>query len=130
MITYKKGVSTQLSTHFNALEFACPCTVCAVTLIEPYLVSLLESTRTILGKSIKINSGYRCPAHQLSLEAMGYPTVKNSQHLVGGAADIQAEGIGGVDLEKAARRAGFKAVGVAETWCHVDIRPDNHSWKY
>jgi hypothetical protein len=49
---------------------------------------------------------------------------------MGAAADIYT-GDPGKDLEKEARGSGFKAVGVADFWVHLDVRADrDRSWMY
>lgn len=37
----------------------------------------------------------------------------------------------GLELEKAARAVGFKAVGIGHNWVHLDIRMDKERrWEY
>lgn len=132
---YKKGSNAQLSTHFNLREFDCKCTHCQETLIDPELINKLEVLRTNLGeKPIRINSGYRCHAYQNELRLRGYETAsRTSEHELGRAADVAetSHGIPGGTLEKAARLAGFKAVGVGGYWIHVDLREDKERrWTY
>ena len=135
MAIYKKGARTQLSTHFNQSEFDCSCDQCTITIIDPKLIDLLEKMRTALKTPIQINSGYRCAHKQEMLRIQGYETaVGISQHELGKAADLQ-NGISlGFELEAAARQAGFKAVGQAQIWIHVDLRGIENgverAWKY
>jgi uncharacterized protein YcbK (DUF882 family) len=123
MASYKKGTNVKLSTHFNSSEFSCSCDQCNITIIDPTLIVLLEAMRAILGTPIKINAGYRCAHKQDMLRLQGYETAKGiSTHQLGQAADIESGVWLGHELEDAARRAGFKAVGVAQTWVHCDLR--------
>ena len=55
---------------------------------------LLQPLREAIGKSISINSGYRCP--ELNKAVGGVPT---SQHVKGEAADLHIEGKAGYLLE-------------------------------
>jgi len=129
---YTKGKSIQLSTHFLSKEFDCPCTDCKETKIEGLLVSQLEAMRTILGSKLQITSGFRCEDYQNQLKLRGYETATGiSQHTLGNAADVTNGVSTGLELEEAARRAGFLAVGVGKHWVHVDLRNDKtRSWKY
>lgn len=122
---YSKDKNIQLSTHFWSKEFSCPCDDCKQTLIDKILVSQLEAMRTILGSKLRITSGYRCQDYQDQLALRGYETSKNSQHLLGKAADVTNGVSPGHELEDAARRAGFLAVGVGSNWVHVDLRGEN-----
>ncbi len=54
--------------------------------IEALVNNVLDPLREKYGKSIKVNSGYRCPRH--NEEVLG---ARNSQHMKGEAADICAE---------------------------------------
>lgn len=130
IITYKKDTNTQLSTHFNSSEFTCPCQDCKITLIDKDLVSHLEAMRTLLGSKLHITSGYRCQGYQDQLTLRGYETAKNSQHVLGRAADITDGVTPGMELEDMARRAGFESVGVGKAWVHVDLRPGYRRWVY
>ncbi len=123
MALYKKGSRTKISTNFNSSEFDCSCDQCTTTLVDPTLIVLLEAMRAILNTPIKIDSGYRCKHKQDMLRLLGYETATGiSTHQLGKAADISNGVALGHELEDAARRAGFKAVGKASTWIHVDTR--------
>jgi uncharacterized protein YcbK (DUF882 family) len=123
MAIYKKGDYVKLSDHFNSSEFMCSCDQCNITIIDPKLIVLLEEMRALLGTPIKINAGYRCQHKQDMLRLQGYETAKGtSTHQLGQAVDIESGVSLGHELEDAARRAGFKAVGVAATWVHLDTR--------
>lgn len=132
VLQYKKKEGRKLSDHFISDEFDCACGQCLFTLIDLALVERLEQVRTLLSAPIRINSGYRCQNYQAELRARGYETaVGISQHQLGKAADIMSEPITGLEIEKAARKAGFKAVGVGGTWVHVDMRDDKERrWEY
>jgi uncharacterized protein YcbK (DUF882 family) len=133
--TYPKKAGVKLSDHFTSSEFDCPCDSCTETLIDERLIELLEPTRRALGAPLRINSGYRCSQYQEALRLRGYETACGiSQHELGRAVDIMLSGDGeatGAEIERAARAAGFKAVGVGHNWCHVDLRDDKERrWEY
>ena len=54
--------------------------------LEALAEQMLEPARQRLGKPITVNSGYRCRIHNDKVSG-----VKNSQHLVGQAADVCCE---------------------------------------
>lgn len=128
---FNRGTNPQLSEHFNGREFECPCGACTLQVVQPGLIEKLEALRVALGQPIRVTSGFRCQAHQASLRERGYPTAKGvSQHELGGAADLTCEP---AHIERLKRLAcdHFKAVGVAETWLHVDVRQDQtRRWEY
>jgi uncharacterized protein YcbK (DUF882 family) len=132
---YPKKAKVKISDNFNSSEFDCPCSHCDSTLIDDRLIERLQRTRGILGVPLQINSAYRCKDYQEDLRRRGYETASGiSQHELGGAADVMRAGdshLSGEALEKAARKAGFKAVGVSTVWIHADVRDDKERrWEY
>ena len=90
---------------------------------------MLDVARNLSGVPYHVNSGFRCPAH--NLEVGGSET---SPHLKGFAADIQAK----TDFYKfrivmGAILAGFTRIGVGKTFVHLDCDPDKNGdrmWDY
>lgn len=89
----------------------------------------LQVLRDYLGASIKINSGYRSPSHNAKVGG-----VKNSQHVLGIAADISvvgktpkqvADAI--IKLQKEGKMAKG-GVGLYNTFVHFDVRGVNARW--
>ena len=108
---------TQMSEfkYFKTKEFACKC--CGKILINSNLIKMLDLAREILGKPIKIESGFRCKKH--NAEVGGSPT---SAHLDGDAADLRC--IGDENrylLVLALLSAGFTRIGLGKNFIHVDI---------
>lgn len=68
---------------------------------------------------IKINSGYRTQAHNKRLKN----SARNSQHLLGAAADIRIDGMATQELAAIARSIGVGGVGVYQSanFVHVDV---------
>jgi len=103
--------------HFKLSEFNCPC--CGGNRMHLEFLERLDKTRELAGFPFIINSGCRCPAH--NIEIKGSPT---SSHMRGWAADVQAE----TDHQKyklifAAQEAGFNRFGVYTAFIHLDCDP-------
>jgi uncharacterized protein YcbK (DUF882 family) len=104
-----------LSPHFSRWEFRDHRTG-EVVGPDPKLIEVLERIRSGTGRPLSIVSGYRSPATNRSVGG-----ARNSQHLVGRAADIAS---GRVTVLQAVR-AGATGVGHCGGWVvHVDVRPD------
>lgn len=115
---FKKGVKTQITKNFASTEFDCSCKRpdCTVTNIETDHVEALQKMRDKWGKSVKITSGYRCPAHNA---AEGGAT--NSRHKVSDATDIQVQGM--TPAQVADDCEHFNGLGRYDTFTHIDSRP-------
>lgn len=126
--TWKRGQGGQITAHFGRTEFECPCG-CPDQKIAVNLVAKLEEVRAALGEPIRVTSGYRCRAYQEDLARRGYETAKGiSQHELGNAADITTDAMASLQALVVKR---FKAVGVARTFIHVDLREDTtRRWFY
>ena len=103
-----------LTTNFSRDEFKCPC--CDASEINVGFVMRLQLARDAIGRSMAINSGYRCKSRN---EAVG--GVESSAHRRGLAADIRC-------LNSSVRMAlisilpdFFTRIGVASNFIHVDI---------
>ena len=133
----KKDKAKRLTPNFTVYEFRCRDGSDTV-MIDESLVVLLQCIREHFGKAITITSGYRTEHYNnVTLPAKGIKTSRNSQHLLGRAADIQVQdtdplavaayaeslmpGWGGVG------RYPIKA-GRAKGWVHVDTRPNKSRW--
>jgi uncharacterized protein YcbK (DUF882 family) len=80
---------------------------------------------------LRITSAFRCKEHQASLRKSGILTaVGTSTHELGDAADILAIGKP-IDVVLAEAPKHFKAIGIAKTFIHVDLRDDKERrWPY
>lgn len=127
---WKKG-EKKLVGFFNLAEFACRCQYpdCVEQKISLSLIDKLNSVRQECGTPISIHSGLRCNKRQKDLAASGAETaVGISQHELGNAADIASSGMH--DLLQSVKKH-FLAVGVANTFLHVDLRDDKpRYWTY
>lgn len=121
---YKKGVSLQISKHFNAKEFHCHgIGCCSKTMIDTKLIDILEQTRSFFKKPIKINSGYRCSKHNASVK--GNP---NSSHVEGKAADIVVIGIAPKKVAQFLESIGVTNLGLYPDRVHVGSRSGKTFW--
>ena len=137
---YTRAIATaeplKLSDNFNLSEFTCgmgnPCKHCGgVAFIDPLLVLLLEDIRAIVGKPIRILSGYRCKSHNNEIGG-----ASNSMHMAGMAADLAPpEGLSISRFYELCQMAVKKYQGgcgcyIGSNFVHVDIRctPPNRRW--
>ena len=78
--------------YFKMKEFECRdgCAMPASARenIEALVEEVLDPVREAFGGPVAVNSGYRCPRHNAAVGG-----VRNSQHLVGEAADIRPVGL-------------------------------------
>ena len=100
--------------YFNRDEFKCH--HCDRNKIDEEFIDLLDDARENAGIPFVINSGYRCPIHNMAVG--GSPT---SSHLKGCAVDILA-----TDDEQRMKIVaslvgyGFSRIGIAKNFIHVD----------
>lgn len=74
----------RITPHFKGAEFRCPCG-CGRIFISEELVLFLEEARSYHDTPLLVNSGYRCPVHNASLEG----AAPRSFHTMGLAADVR-----------------------------------------
>ena len=129
--SWTKGEDIELSPHFRSGEFSCQCahSDCVLQTVSMDLIDKLERVRVEVGRPIKVTSGFRCAKHQAELVAGNrVKTVPNSTHQLGHAADISCAQM--TPLMEACRKE-FKAIGIAKTFLHVDLRDDKvRRWTY
>lgn len=122
--TYKKGTAVQLSTNFKSTEFDCHGSgCCSSTLVDEKLVNYLQKIRSHFGKSVNINSGYRCKTHNASVGG-----ASKSNHMDGEAADIRIDGIKPIEVAQYAESIGMLGIGVYSWGVHVDTRTSKYFW--
>jgi uncharacterized protein YcbK (DUF882 family) len=127
---WKKG-ELWVSEYFDSEEFECQCSYpdCIEQRIAEELIDKLEGCRREVGKPVVVTSGFRCDKHQADLSnTPGIKTVAKSTHPLGHAADIKCRLMTPL---RAAVESRFKAIGVARTFLHVDLRDDKkRRWTY
>lgn len=121
ILKIKKGEQKQLRPNFKASEFHCHCknASCTETLIDDELLDRLQWMRDTAGKSIHVNSGFRCWKHNNSSAVGGS---KTSKHPLGRAADVVIAGYTPKQMAQLAVRAGFRGVIRYSNRIHVDTR--------
>jgi len=115
---------SDVSDHFNRGEFACQCG-CGFDVVDVELLGHLEDARHYFNAPIIIDSACRCAAHNLAVGGS-----KNSQHLLGKAADIRIE-----TVKPSAVAEYFEmlfpdryGVGKYNDFTHFDIRSTKARW--
>lgn len=123
---YKRSDKLQLSKNFRLDEFKCKCGKCDPILVDEKLVQWLQKIRDHFGRSVNVNSGYRCEAHNSSPKVGGS---KGSHHVKGMAADIRVEGITPEEVAKYAEIIGIQRIGLYDTFVHIGSATTNSFWK-
>jgi len=115
------------SVYFSEQELRCPC--CGKNEMQAEFLSELDNLRVAVGGPITLNSAFRCPSHNAAVG--GKP---NSAHVRGLAADVRAtDGRTRYKVLRAAYQVGFKRIGLANTFVHVDtddFLPQEVAWTY
>ena len=94
--------------------------------VKPEVVENLENLSKIVGYQLQVTSGYRSPQYNASVGG-----AKKSQHMLGNATDIVQRGLTNqqrADFIQAAIDSGFTAIGVYNTFTHIDIRGAKVAW--
>jgi uncharacterized protein YcbK (DUF882 family) len=93
---------------------------------DSFLIDI-QSLRKLWGRSISVNSGYRCKTHNQAVG--GKPS---SQHLAGNAADIDVSHLSEEEKKTfiVLCRQVFKGIGIGKTFVHVDSRAVAAEWTY
>ena len=126
---FRKGDGEQLTTHFHAYNFDCPCKAptCTKTLIDTDLVDGLEILFGFVN-GLWVSSGYRCAAHNSMVDGK-----KGSFHLIGKAADVQSH-TPAADVAESAEEMipmfKYGGIGRAKNFVHLDVRGYAARWTY
>lgn len=115
MITFKKGSKKKITPNFSEYEFECHCKDDHENHVDEQLIIYLQALRDFWGRSVKINSGYRCTAWNKKQGGS-----KKSYHMEGIAADIEVKGIDPRLVRSEMARFGPR-VGHYVTFTHVDL---------
>ena len=122
----------KLTKNFSKKEFDCKC---GCDMPQDVLESVqklsvqLQVVRNTSNAPISINSAYRCPSHNKAIGG-----VKNSQHILGKAADIRIKGLTAdevADLIESLYNKGeiqIGGLGRYNSFTHVDIRNSSPRW--
>lgn len=120
--------------HFEINEFDSPDEIGSGKLMDSAFLQMLDDARGIAGTPFRITSGFRTPSHNAYVGGV-QPSLKSkgSSHLFGYAADIACNN--SADREAILNsliRAGFRRIGIANGFIHVDNDPDKNAavWLY
>jgi len=115
--------------YFIHKEFDSPDKPGSGNIMDECFLEMLDNARELYGKPMRVNSGYRTKKYNAKIGG-----VKNSSHMLGLAADISCKSSGDrFDMLNAFMQAGFKRIGVANSFIHVDADKDksqNIIWTY
>tara|TARA_R110002049_G_scaffold230684_4_gene402817 strand:- start:249 stop:629 length:381 start_codon:yes stop_codon:yes gene_type:complete len=91
----------------------------------------LQTLRDYIGKPIQVNSAWRSEEYNASIGG-----VKNSQHIMGRAADIVIKGMTPIEVSKIIEELVGKGdmlqggLGIYSSFVHYDIRGTKARWDY
>tara|TARA_E500000305_G_scaffold103926_1_gene99795 strand:+ start:1049 stop:1402 length:354 start_codon:yes stop_codon:yes gene_type:complete len=112
--------------YFNKDEFKCQHT--GKNKIQDKLIYQLDKLRENCGFPFVITSGYRDSTHPIEAKK-----TKAGTHALGLAADIKVNnGVERYTIVREAIKLGFRGIGIANTFVHVDVRDSKPSvmWTY
>lgn len=118
---FKRGDNVYLTENFHLSEYECRCG-CGETLVDGDHIQKLQKFREKIGKPVRINSAYRCPAYNAKIGG-----ASDSRHMYGDATDITADGIPPSVVYANADNI-FDGVGKYNTFTHVDSRGYRARW--
>ena len=112
-----------LSQYFSEEEFRCRCG-CGIVSVDSELLKSLDWIRTMLGRSVTIASGCRCPPHNIAEGGSKRSAHITTQTQPCRAADIEcADSLYRADLLRLVLER-FARVGIAQSFLHVDVADD------
>lgn len=120
--------------HFELSEFDSPDEIGSSSNMDNAFLQMLDDARGIAGIPFRITSGFRTPSHNAYVGGVqaGLKS-KGSSHMYGYAADISCKSSANREVIVAALiKAGFRRIGIANTFIHCDNDPDknNSIWLY
>ena len=119
-------------TYFTVEELTCHCGCGQMKMDGDFMLKLV-ALRDLLGFSLPISSGYRCPAHNAAVSSTG----DAGPHTTGKAADIVASYQKARQIVDMAGKMGFLGIGirqhgpVSNRIVHLDMVPGpERIWTY
>ena len=110
-----------LAYGLSVKEMKCSCArnTCHFFIANENLLTRFGLFRTIWSHPIKINSGFRCQAHNLAIGG-----VSNSKHTLGQALDLSTRSMSKKEKADFIKLATthFTFTKVYETFIHIDVR--------
>ena len=136
-----KPQRARLSKNFFVDEFNCGCGQCAYSdpkiapwdILELKFMQKLQDVRDDLGIAMTVNSGARCVDYNQHVGGAAY-----SGHIVGIDRPCKAADIGTHDMTPAQRhdllrlamKHGFRGIGIARNFIHLDTKVRKAVWSY
>lgn len=121
--------------NFAESEFVCKCG-CGRADMDADFMAWLQKVRTIFGKPLIVNSGFRCPDYNARISTTG----RDGPHTTGKAADLRvvrrdAHRFAQIAFNEEVSGIGFKQHGPWDRrFIHVDLLPGGNSrptvWTY
>lgn len=113
-----------VSKYFKPQEFACKCG-CGTKDVKEELLVVLDDVREHFGVPVVITSGHRCAKHNAAVGG-----AKESQHVLGTAADIKVSGVAPKKVQEylLKKYPSKYGIGVYPSWVHIDVRPTAARW--
>lgn len=108
--------------NFSARELACPC--CGEMVVWAQALDAIQALRDAMGAPLIINSGHRCALHNARVG--GAPLSMHKKL----AFDVALAGHDEKRLALAARDCGFRGLGYANSFLHLDTRARSAHWFY
>ena len=107
--------------YFKDSELACQCGCGAMP--DPRAVELLYALRIVLGGPVTVTSAARCYTHNYAVGGK-----EDSYHTRGLAFDLVFPRL--ASIVELAPLVGFRGIGVAENFVHIDTRKSPAYWRY
>ena len=119
-----------VSKNFTFREMTCKCG-CGTRNVSKEAIRKLQALRDTLGAPVVINSAARCARHNKDVGGAPKSRHLSSPTQESDAFDIALVGLTTSDkLINAALAVGFRGIGIAHTFIHVDDRPEFTHWTY
>lgn len=115
-----RTVERKIVNFFSKLELRCRCwsPSCDATPVTAEFLAALNRLRADWGRPLVVTSASRCKSHNAKVG--GSP---KSQHMLGLAVDLRVSTANDAKaLAALAEKHGFKGIGVAPTFIHLDMR--------
>lgn len=123
-----RAAERKIVNYFSVLELRCRCwSGCNAVPLQKDFLAALNRLRHDWARPLIVNSASRCKAHNEKVG--GSPS---SQHLLGLAVDLRvASPNDGKALQALAEKHGFRGIGVAKNFIHLDMREGATAhWEY
>ena len=117
-----------LTNHFKASELACRCG-CETCYIKRSALDKLEHLRILVDVPVIINSACRCPCHNARVGGAPLSQHRSTWYHPSTAFDIRITSqLSEENIVRAAKKVGFKGIGIYKTFVHIDDREKPASW--